>query len=89
MAADSCAEAAIIKEKWWQRGDGEVSRDKQKSRPCMKDGGQDDGGRNEEEDGSAELESKKNWEEFPFLLLSREVIMMLQLIRASQFLMQV
>lgn len=44
------------------------------------DGGQDDGGRNEEEDGSAELESKKNWEECLFLLLSREVIMMLQLI---------
>lgn len=70
-----------------RRGDGEVSRDKQKSRPCMKDGGegdggQDDAGRNEEEDGSAELEGKKNWEECLFLLLSlsREAIMMLQLI---------
>lgn len=54
------------------------------------DGGRGGGGRNEGEDGSAALRRKKNWEErLFFLLLPREVIMMLQLIRACQFLMQV
>lgn len=37
MAADSCAEAAIIKEKWREKGDRERWRDKQKSGQGIKD----------------------------------------------------
>ncbi len=37
MAADSCAEAAVIKEKWREKRDRERWRDKQKSGQGIKD----------------------------------------------------